>query len=309
MTRQGDNDHAWAEYFEEFRPHITPGKVRRGCHPRKRIRRGATASVVLVHGLSDSPHYVSAIADYFHEELGYNTFQPLLHYHGLKKPGGMEGVELEEWKRNVRFAVDAAHRRTPGKVSVGGLSTGGALSFYWAVTSPRVTGDLFLFSAALELGVNGLGPINSIVQRLMRSRRLMEFLDERDEDKPLVGDNPFKYDYVDKDGARELARLIKENTGLLAEFDQKNPFARRVFAAHSHDDTTATINGIKDFQRRCMKGRFKSFYIPKKDEVSHGGLVLDEDVVGRSGKICTARNPLFGKMMSAVAEFVREDAT
>ena len=58
-----------------------------------------------------------------------------------------------------------------------------------------------------------------------------------------------------------------------------------------------------------MKGRFRSFYIPKKDEVSHGGLVLAEDVIGRSGKICTAHNPLFGRMMGAVAEFVRDDAT
>ena len=100
--------------------------------------------------------------------------------------------------------------------------------------------------------------------------------------------------------------MVSVSSGLMEDFDRKNPFAKRVFAAHSHADTTATINGVKDFQRRCMKGRFHSFYIPKKAEVSHGGLVLAEDVVGKSGKVCTARNPQFGRMMNAVARFVSE---
>ena len=56
------------------------------------------------------------------------------------------------------------------------------------------------------------------------------------------------------------------------------------------------------------KARFTAFYIPKKAEVSHGGLVLKDDVVGVSGEICTHHNPQFERMMRAVATFAAEEA-
>jgi len=85
-----------------------------------------------------------AIARHFHTSLGYDVYLPLLHGHGLKDPKGMEGVELEEWKANIGFAVDAAAGKAEF-VSVGGLSTGGTLSFYAACTNPKITGDLYLY--------------------------------------------------------------------------------------------------------------------------------------------------------------------
>jgi hypothetical protein len=244
------------------------------------------------------------IANHFYDHLHYNVFLPLLHFHGLKKPGGMEGVELEEWKRNVGFAVNQAYALTPKKVSIGGLSTGGALSFYTSCTSPKITGDLFLFSAALDLIVKGVGPLGDIVERVLRSPRLSEFLDKRDSQKPLVADNPVKYAYVDKDGARELCRLIKEVDVLVEGFDKKNPYSKRVFAAHSYADNTANINGIKNLQDRTAKKNFKSYYIDKKVGVTHGGLVLANDVVGASGKVCSQKNVRFGPMIKALSRFV-----
>lgn len=82
--------------------------MRDGSHPRVFEQPGATHAVVLVHGLSDSPFYMTAIAQRFVRELGYNTYLPLLHFHGLKEPRGMEGVELQEWKRNVAWSIDYA---------------------------------------------------------------------------------------------------------------------------------------------------------------------------------------------------------
>ena len=65
-------------------------------------------AVVLVHGLTDSPHFMAAIGRYFHEEMGFNVLLPLLQAHGLKKPEGMQDVSVEEWKRNVEFAIEKA---------------------------------------------------------------------------------------------------------------------------------------------------------------------------------------------------------
>ena len=295
----------WLEYYQEFRPHCTAARVRPGCQPRKRTRNNARGSVVLVHGLSDSPFYMSAIANHFYQHLGYNVFLPLLHFHGLKKPGGMEGVELEEWKRNVSWAVDQAALLTPAKVSIGGLSTGGALSFYTACTSPRVTGDLLLFSAALSLTVKWAAPLGRVVETLLRRKRLVDFLDKLDADEPLVGEHPVKYAYIDKDGAHELVRLIKEIDLLKRGFDRKHPFPRRVFAAHSYADTTAGIDGIIDLQNRCLKKDFQSFYIDRKARVAHADLVLDRDICSADGeRIFARKNPQFDAMMRSLSRFV-----
>lgn len=185
------------------------------------------------------------------------------------------------------------------------LSTdSGARSFYTSCTSPKITGDLFLFSAALDLTVKGVGPLGDILERVLRSPRLSEFLDKRDSQKPLVADNPVKYAYVDKDGARELCRLIKEVDVLVEGFDKMNPYPKRVFAAHSYADNTANINGIKNLQDRTAKKNFKSYYIDKKVGVTHGGLVLANDVVGDSGKVCSGKNVRFERMIKALSRFV-----
>tara|TARA_R110002049_G_scaffold83933_10_gene213615 strand:- start:438 stop:1346 length:909 start_codon:yes stop_codon:yes gene_type:complete len=294
----------WSAYYDEFSAYFSPKKIRPGCEPVTRTRSDAQGAVVLVHGLSDSPRYMWDLEEFFYSQLRYNTYLPLLHCHGLKNPAGMEDVELEEWKRNVAFAVDCAHKKTPHNVSIGGLSTGGALSYHTACTSPKVTGDLFLFSAALELLAWRSGLLGWVVPYLLSARGLNDFLDARDRDKPLVGDNPFKYDYVDKDGARELARLIKELKVITSGFSRKAPFPKRVFAAHSHCDDTASIVGIKNLQKRCIAQNFCSFYIPAVHKVSHGGLPLKTAIKGFSGSVCTPENRRFEAMTRKLGEFV-----
>lgn len=295
-------EHEWADYYEQF-DYFRPEDVRDGCHPRMRERPDAQASIVLVHGLSDSPYFMSAIADHFHEELRYNVYLPLLHFHGLKAPKGMEGVELEEWKSNVHWSVRYASDKTD-KVSVGGLSTGGALSFYTACNSPRVTGELFLFSAALDLVVARNGSIGDITERLLRSAVLTWILDELDSKKPLVGDNPYKYDYVDKDGARELAKLIKEIDTILGDFDPKHPFRKKTFAAHSYADETANIDGIIKLRDEIARGDLEEFLINADRCVTHAGLVLKEDLVHK-GQVFEKGNVDFAPMMDAIGRFVR----
>jgi pimeloyl-ACP methyl ester carboxylesterase len=142
-------DDEWLNYYDRF-SYFSPEKVRDGCHPRIIEQVNSQKAIVLVHGLTDSPYFMSAIGDVFHQELGYNVYIPLLHCHGLKRPEGMESVELSEWKANVGFAIKSAAARC-SRVSIGGLSTGGTLGFYMAATNPRINGALYLFSAALDL--------------------------------------------------------------------------------------------------------------------------------------------------------------
>ena len=65
-------------------------------------------SIVLIHGLTDSPHFMCAIGRRFLQK-GFNVVLPLLSGHGLKSPAWAMGqVKLEEWLDEVNHAVSTA---------------------------------------------------------------------------------------------------------------------------------------------------------------------------------------------------------
>jgi esterase/lipase len=289
-------NHLWQAYLDHF-DYFSRAAIREGCHPRLLEHpHHVDRAVVLVHGLSDSPYFMSFIGAYFHREMGYNVYLPLLHYHGLKDPRGMEGVEMEEWLRNVRFALDCAEEKA-GTVSIGGLSTGGVLSFLMANARPGVNGILYLFSAALDLAGGPLGLIGDMKEWILRT-----FLSDLfDRNKPLIGDNPYRYSHVDIDGAQELARLIKNTNTIIKGFSAQNRFPLPVFAAHSEADTTANIAGIERLQRVCDPGKFHFERFPEKLGIPHASVVLKEPISGIAKP--EPANPQFDGMMAAVRSF------
>ena len=222
ITRENE----WFDYYDHF-SYFSPDTVRIGCNPRiMEHTEPSEKAIVLVHGLTDSPYFMTAIAAFFFARLGYNVYLPLLHCHGLKDPKGMEGVKLDEWKANVSYAVDTAGSKAR-HVSIGGLSTGGTLSFFMAAVNPKINGTLYLFSAALDLAGGVLGEIK---ERLLRTF-MADILDRFDDQKPLIGANPYRYARVDMDGAQELSKLIKETDSIIAGFNPKMPFSTPVFVA------------------------------------------------------------------------------
>lgn len=304
-------DHEWPDYYERF-PYFSAEAVRDGCHPRFMEHEAPTAkAIVLIHGLTDSPYFMTAIGDYFFRHLGYNVYLPLLQCHGLKEPNGMEGVKLDEWKANVNFAVDMAASKAH-QVSIGGLSTGGALSFYTAVKNPKINGTLYLFSAALDLagGIGGVvgdligDLVGELKERLLRTP-VADLVDFFDNTKPLIGVNPYCYARMDLDGARELSKLIEETDTLINGFNPKEPFSKRIFAAHSESDVTAAITGIEDLQKVSARGQFTFFRIPEEARVSHVSLVLKDPIyaIGASdgAQPLVEANPQFQNMMGAIA--------
>lgn len=295
----------WFEYYRRF-PYFSTETVRDYCHPW--VFQHASPSekaIVLIHGLTDSPYFLKAVAKHFHTQLGYDVYLPLLHCHGLKAPMGMAGVDLGEWKANAGFAVQEA-AKTSNEVSVGGLSTGGALAFYMASIKPQVNGSVYLFSAALDLAGGSFGLIGNFKEWLLRT----SIVDIFDSDKSLIGPNPYRYDHMDIDGAKELARLIKETDDLQKGYGKKKPFPKRIFAAHSECDKTAHIQGIRKLKDKTAENRFTFYIIPKKDNVAHAELVLEKPVFAsidpaENEKPLEKANPKFADMMAAVSEFER----
>jgi pimeloyl-ACP methyl ester carboxylesterase len=257
--------------------------------------------MVLVHGLTDSPLYMLAIAEYFYKSLGYNVYLPLLQCHGLKSPQGMAGVSLDEWKKNVRFAIRTAAENAD-RVSIGGLSTGGALSLYFGCTDPAITGDLYLFSAALGIYGGRLGIFGGILECFLRLP-FVRFLGSR---KPLVGNHPYRYDRVPLNSAKELARLILELDRLLKLPGNRMP-AKRIFAAWSEFDKVVNVRKLKKLQYLAKENQLVRFIIPKAARVDHACLVLKEPVYAIGSQPGDApleeANPGFAEMMAAVTRF------
>ncbi|NMF86682.1 alpha/beta hydrolase [Nodosilinea sp. P-1105] len=288
----------WFAYYNEF-PYFSAEAVREGCYPRIMQQAKPTEkAIVLVHGLTDSPYFMTAIADHFFK-LNYNVYIPLLQGHGLKIPSGMEGVSLREWQANVKFAVDAAAAEAK-QISIGGLSTGGALSCYMAANHPKtahkITGAIYLFSAALRIA-GGMGSGN-IKESLLRSF-MANLLDSKG---PLIGENPYRYGRMDNDGARVLSEQIKEIDELIKTLSPKSPFPKPVFAAHSEWDDAAAIQGIEALSLVSNLDQFRFFRIQREAAVGHAELVLAAPVKGAS-RTLEYPNPKFAEMMEAITEF------
>jgi alpha-beta hydrolase superfamily lysophospholipase len=131
-----------APYNRSFRLAVTQGPMR--------------GSALLVHGLTDSPYAMRALAETLHAQ-GIEVTVLRLPGHGTL-PSMMTRMRLADWEAAVRLAAqDAAARRPAGTpFYLGGFSTGGALVLSHALealddaTLPRAT-RLFLIAPAVRI--------------------------------------------------------------------------------------------------------------------------------------------------------------
>ena len=297
----------WQEYYDAF-SYFKKEQVRPLCHPRKLLHsQSSDKAIVLVHGLTDSPYAMLAIARYFYEKLGYDVYLPLLQCHGLKDPNGMRGVSLAAWKENVRFAIDIASSNG-ARTSIGGLSTGGTLSFNFANLDARVNGDLYLFSAAFGLyGWKG-NFFSSFVEGFLK----LPFIPYCTNSFSLISDNPYRYSRVPLIAARELVFLIDENKLLLQKMRQ-NPVDMKIFSAWSEADRVVRVDLLAGFGAIVSAGYFVSYVLPLAAEVPHAGVVLENAVYGLDympgdPPVETA-NPHFHLMMESLARFEEQKSS
>jgi len=229
-----------------------------------------------------------------------------------------EGDKLED---AVSEAIDIALRyTTPYPISLGGLSTGGALSVHRALhRQGEVSGALYLFSAALGLaGVLGdmkelflrSGILCDIVARyedksfVERFQDLLFFFGLADEPgaaSRLVGDNPYRYRRMDMDGAAQLSELIRQLDSVLRDTVPQQP----VFAVHSECDSTAALAPVEELVRR---GSGELYRIDRSFGVAHASVVLRDDILSSSdpSRVLEGKNPVFGAMTGALGRFVHE---
>jgi esterase/lipase len=290
----------WDDYYTDYF-YKQKSEVRDRCHPQifKHDDEQPRNAIVLVHGLTDSPYFMKDIGEYFRSKMGFDVYIPLLHAHGLKQPEDMKDASLKEWRKDVRFAIDKA-KKSGGRVSIGGLSTGGTLSVEMALIDEQsIDGGVFLFSAALGLASHA----GNLAEILLRTplANIFDHIDRSSLINNSPSGNPFRYSKMDIGGARELSKLIKK-LDLLTDRDILN---QPLFAAHSEADTTAAIDEIEELVDRSYKRHKKAemFRIGKNFGVPHASVVLKDPVLSLNNSPLEPSNPFFESMMESLCKF------
>ncbi|HEX5046983.1 MAG TPA: alpha/beta fold hydrolase [Gammaproteobacteria bacterium] len=202
-------------------------------------------SVLLVHGLSDSPYSVRAVAELF-QQRGYYVVALRLPGHGTL-PSGLREVRWQDWYAAVVAAAKyAAARGGPGKpLYLGGHSTGAALATLYAVRSidddalPKPRG-LYLISPAI--GISPFAVLTNVISRLsflpwFDKSRWIDVLPEYD---------PYKYNSFPVNAGNQIHKLTGVLDGALEEAGRRGRLGRmpRVVVFQSIVDSTITAREV-----------------------------------------------------------------
>jgi len=205
----------------------------------------ARGAALLVHGLSDSPYSVRALAETFLAQ-GYYVLALRLPGHGTV-PAGLVDVSWEDWYGAVLLAArHAAAKAGPGKPFVaGGHSTGAALLTLYSL---RALGDpalprpqrLYLVSPAI-----GISPFAALTEIVSSLSFIPAFEKSRWTDIQREYD-PYKYNSFPVNAAKQIYRLTQVvQRALDAEAERgRLGLMPRVIAFQSIVDSTITAREV-----------------------------------------------------------------
>lgn len=203
--------------------------------------------VLLVHGLTDSPHHLRAVADLFGAE-NYYVICLRLPGHGTI-PGALLSVKWEDWYNAVEFGVRMVlNRLQDGQpLYLGGFSTGGALTLRYTLnslgsSSHRTPEKLFLFSPAI--GVTKFAELadwNNVISWIpFFSKFKWESI------KPEY--DPCKYNSFPKNAGDQIHELTKANKQLVESLNDDGELVSMppVYAFQSIVDATVNTSDLVD---------------------------------------------------------------
>lgn len=258
---------------------------------------------ILVHGLSDSPFYLSDIAKQFHRQ-GYTVILPLLPGHGQREADqDMEDASLGlKWTSHVSDIVTLA-RAYDVPIVLGGFSTGGALAVQHYLADADSIQGIALFSAALALSDNA-----ETLSRIWGIKWVAKLLDG---DYSTDNTNPFKYPQVSSYAALQLMDIINEIRQSMA---QGQRIQVPLFVAHSQADTTTPFSGVEHLID-MSENTTMAMLFSEEEAICHADVVVSQDMYSHlkntkgwvvSPKRCASSqpNPRFQEMIQLLSSFV-----
>ena len=233
-----------------FNPAAIPAKLALDTpynHSFELVPETIRGAVLLVHGLSDSPYSMRAVAEIFRDQ-GFYVLVLRLPGHGTI-PSGLLNVRWEDWYAAVELAAKhAASRAGPDHpFYVGGFSTGAALTALYSLHSlseaslPRPK-RLFVISPAI--GISKAAALTEILAGFsfipyFEKSKWIDVLPEYD---------PYKYNSFPVNAAQQIHELTGELSRALDDNDEAGRLSGmpRVLAFQSLVDATITAHEIID---------------------------------------------------------------
>jgi len=226
---------------------------------------------LLIHGLTDSPYSMKALAESLHAK-GFEVTVLRVPGHGTF-PSMMTQMSVSDWKAAVRIAArDVASRAGPGQLFyIGGYSTGGTLALQYtldALADPslRKPDRVLLISPAIEItkiaDVANLLEILSIIPIPQLQKARWQTVG--------VEYDPYKYNSFPINATRQVNRATKILQADLEKASETGRIAKMppVIAFQSVVDSTVGPNGVADLLFTRLRGpqhRLVLFDVNRRD--------------------------------------------
>jgi alpha-beta hydrolase superfamily lysophospholipase len=200
----------------------------------------AKGAALLVHGLTDSPYSMRALAETLYGQ-GYYVLALRLPGHGTV-PAGLTDVSWRDWYAAVALAARHAAAQAPGKPFVAaGHSTGAALVTLYSVRAlddPSLPKPQALYLVSAAIGISPFAVLTNVLSALafvpgLEKSRWLDVLPEYD---------PYKYNSFPVNAANQIYSVTRT---LRAELDDARARGRleampRVVMFQSVVDSTVT---------------------------------------------------------------------
>jgi len=249
-----------AYLHSRFNPEGMPRRLADGAKFNRSFRLGVVQPVgaaLLIHGLTDSPYSMKALAESLHAR-GFDVTVLRLPGHGTL-PSMMTEMSHRDWKAATRLAVHAASARAPanGPFYIGGYSTGATLALIHALDSLsdqalRRPDRVLLISPAIEItrvaALASIIDIASVVPiPVLEKVRWQEIVAEYD---------PYKFNSFPVNASRQVNRATRELRRSLEREHNEGRIGNMppVTAWQSVVDSTVGSNGAVDVLFAALQG-------------------------------------------------------
>jgi len=196
-------------------------------------------SVLLVHGLSDSPYSMRALAETFFEQ-GYYVVVLRMPGHGTV-PAGLLDVDWRDWYAAVSLAAKyAAAKAGPGRPFLaGGHSTGAALLTLYSVRAlddPSLPKPERLYLLSPAIGISDLAFLTNVISGLS----FLPWFEKADWVDVLPEYDPYKYNSFPVNAGKQIYRVTRELKRALTAAGTRGRLGDmpRVIVFHSLVDAT-----------------------------------------------------------------------
>lgn len=173
------------------------------------IEQKTSKSILLVHGLGDSPGYFRDVAQVLSSQ-GFLVRTILLTGHG-SKPADLLNVEIDEWVKLVKHHIELL-KQTSDEVWLGGFSTGTNLITSYALENEEEIKGMLLFSPGFASAQENLLAWSGIASFF----KTWVFQHE-------TSDNILKYDSLSMNAAKLYYHSVKKVQAKLANKKFKKP--------------------------------------------------------------------------------------